>query len=699
MKRKPATRSARPQPRPGAFYLHGGPAPSAENDRLLTRLAWAVAALTAAALLAMVFGPHRVGDYMTETDFYGAYAEGARLVQQGRLDPSRFGVVGPVYEVVLGLAGFVIRDLFLAAELLSVAAATATLLIWFRLLRARADARAGLGAVAFLAANAFFFRYGYAATTDALAIALQSWALLLVLTRSSGRAMVAAGAVAGIAFLTRYSTLYLLPAGLVALAFGGGRAERGRSAAGLFAAGFLAPVLPWVLWSLTHGGGFSFQLHHNLAYEVFARARGIPWDEYQRTMQPAFRSLGDVFARDPVAVLSRLGFNVFDHLRLDAQKLLGWPVALAALVGLGFAVHTGIARRLWPLGVAGALAFLALVPAFHSERYSLAVLPFYATLSGLAFATPVFALGWMPRPGLRLWFKAVLAVIPLAFATRASVALQRDVIDQLPVEVLQAAETLRELKTPGDRLVARKGHLAWHAGVEPLPFPFAETLPALAASARQSGARWLWFSWPEAETRPQFGYLLDTAAVVPGLTVRRVTAPHPGVLYEIGPGFGTEPAWMADDTLRAIHLLRARTLVDGRDAEAQRLLALNLRFAGMREQAQRHAAIAARLEPRRADTQLLLGVTALDAGDFRTARAAFDRTLALDPNEPRASIGYGWASYQMQDAQGAAAAWRRVVDQTTDPATLRAMAEVFQALGDQAAAGLAQQRLAAGGGR
>src|SRR5205814_4032357 len=120
------------------------------------------------------------------------------------------------------------------------------------------------------------------------------------------------------------------------------------------------------------------------------------------------------------------------------------------------------------------------------------------------------------------------------------------VLDQLPTEVLECAETLRQLRQPGDRIIARKWHIAYHGGVEALAFPFAKTLPELAAYARQNHARWLYFSWPEAETRPQFYYLLDTTGVVPGLTPRRVTSPHPAVLYEIGPRFGEAPDWFAN---------------------------------------------------------------------------------------------------------------------------------------------------------
>src|SRR5258706_10597996 len=90
------------QPRP-PFTLHGDPALDPSAARMLSRLAVAVAVLFGIALLAMELGPHRIGDYFTETDFYGGYADGARALQRGQLDPARYGVVGPVYDVALAL--------------------------------------------------------------------------------------------------------------------------------------------------------------------------------------------------------------------------------------------------------------------------------------------------------------------------------------------------------------------------------------------------------------------------------------------------------------------------------------------------------------------------------------------------------------------------------------------------------------------
>jgi len=658
----------------------------------LWRLTLLVVALAGMAFLVMVLGPHRVGDYMTETDFYGQYAQGARLIQHGHLDPARYGVVGPGYELALAGAGLVVRNLFLAAGLLSLASSSLALFLWAALLRRRADARAALGAALFMATNATFFRYGYSVTTDAFALALQSAALYLLLARPDLRAAAGAGVLAALAFLTRYNAGVLLPAGLVAIAAGGALQERRGRAALLFIAGFLLPVLPWVIYSFAHGTGVTFQLHHNIAYEVFARTKGIPWDTYQRTLQPQFHNLADVIARDPGAVASRMFFNVHDHLRLDAVSLLGWPLALCAMLGLGVGLADGTLRRLWPLAPAWALLFLALVPAFYSERYSLALLPYYATAAALFFASPRFALVLLRGP--RIWLKPALALLPLVFALAATMRSQARVLDQLPVEVLDAARTLRSLARPGDRVIARKAHIAFHSGVEPVSFPFVSTLPELAAYARSQGARWLYYSWPESQTRPEFSYLLDSAAVVPGLTPRCITTPHPAVLYEIGLAFGQAPAWAANDTLSALYSARGRLAVDPSDPEALRSLGSVELARGRLAEARADYERAARRLPGDVPGQLAIGKLCVRLGDFAAGAAAFERAEALDPSNADARIGRGWALLFAGRQQEAAAAWRPVVALTRDSDTLRGMIDLFQTIGDRETEARARAALA-----
>jgi len=682
----------RPQPATG-FSLNAGAGVTPAETRRLTIFAWCVAAAFACGLLFMIAGPHKIGDYLTETDFYGDYAKGARLIQQGNLLPSRYGVVGPGYEVALAVAGLAVRDLFVAAQLLSAAAMTVALLLWFFLLRRCADARVGLLVVLVIAANPHFFHYGYAATTDALSVVIQAGALYLLLARGGARSVIGAGVLAALAFLTRYNAIYLLPAGIAAIvaagrpaaepaAGGSPRAARVRDAF-RFTAGFFAPVVPWVLYSLAHGGSFSFQLHHNIAYEVFAHAKGIPWDTYQRDLQPQFKTLWDVIRRDPNAVAARMAFNCWDHLRLDAGSLLGWPTAAAGLLGIALGAADGTLRRLWPLWAASALLFLTLVPAFHSVRYSLALLPFYATTIALAFASPLGALA--VGRARRLWLKPALAVVPLGLSLNDSVRVQAHVIDQLPTEVLECAQTLRELKQPGDRLIARKWHVAFHAGVDGVAFPFADSLADLATYAHRHHVRWLYMSWPEAETRPQFYFLLDTSGRIPGLTARRTTWPHPAVLYEIGPEFGRRPDWFGNDTLRALHSVRGRLMIDGNDTRLLMALAAIQRARGDLEAARSAAGRAAALAPGNRDAQKTLGFVALDQGDAEAALPALQRAEAIDPGDLESRLAVGAALLQLGRNAEAAAQWRSLIERTENPEILLEMLRLYQAAGDREA--------------
>jgi hypothetical protein len=448
-----------------------------------------------------------------------------------------------------------------------------------------------------------------------------------------------------------------------------------------------------VLYSIAHGSRFSFQLHHNIAYEVFAHSKGIPWDTYQRDLQPQFKTLWDVIARDPGAVVSRMLFNVGDHLRLDALNLLKWPVAAAAGLGLLFGWRDGSLRRLWPVWLAAALLFATLVPVFYSERYSLALLPAYATLAGIAFASPLVALAVGRKHAIPL--KPLLAVLPLSAALIANWKLQALVIDQLPVEVLECARTLRSLRQPGDKVITRKWHIAYHGDVKGIAFPFAKTLPELARYASESRARWLYFSWPEAETRPELDYLLDSTAVVPGLTARCVTRPHPAVLYEIGPGFGREPAWFANDTLRSWHQARAELMLDAGNPRFLYRVGGLATMLGRYPEARVALEKTVRLQPTNLGALLLLGTTLVNLGEAPEAHLAFARAAALAPGNLDAQIGLGRAALLAGQPEEAGRIWRPLIEATHDPRVLSKMVELYRALGDRPsefAAGAALKR-------
>jgi tetratricopeptide (TPR) repeat protein len=422
-----------------------------------------------------------------------------------------------------------------------------------------------------------------------------------------------------------------------------------------------------------------FQLHHNIAYEVFARPKGIVWDVYGRDLEPQFPTPWSVLKRDPVAVVSRMFFNVFDHFRLDAKILTGPAFAAAAIAGAWFAWKDGLLPRLRPVLGAMVLLFFTLVPAFHSERYSLAVLPAWALFTGALFASPRFAAVFG-----RVWLKLLLIPVVLYPGVIETRAFTARVINQLPVEVLSAAEQIRPLVRAGDKVLARKPHFAWYAGLTPLTLPLADTLSQWGDSAKRMGARWLYFSWPEAQMRPRFEWLLDSTSAAPGLIVRGSTEHWPAVVYEIGPAFGQEPAWIGNDTLVAVHRARARVLTNDKNTEARAFLAMHEFSLGNHDEAQRYIDQLLALAPQDLEILMLAAENRLQLQDPDGALAYYERVERVRPGTAEAQIGFGWIAAMKGDDAAAARFWGPVVRASADPITLQRMMLTFSRVGDDA---------------
>ena len=526
----------------------------------LRRPETAVIAAAGAALLAIALFAHPVGDYHAESDFYGGYADGARQIEHGHLDPARYPVVGPVYEITLAVLGFTGLDLFLIAKLLSVAAACVALACMAALARRRAPdastgAALGLWLAILLALNPTFVRYGYSVTNDMLSLALASAALLLVLGTGGGWGFLAAGALAGLAALTRYSEAILLPAGALALAIWPPAKSSRARAIGLYAAGFALIAVPWTLFSVAHHAVPGEPLLRYFSFYANPDANRSIQDLSPATPDSArtYRSLGEMLHHDAGGFVLTLIRNIPAHLALEARGLLGWPVAFLAMAGLAIAIPRRTALGLGPLWLIGALQFLTLAAVFHSERYALPLAPIELSLAAFAIAWA----GAASRPKLLARVAPVAGTIAAALMLRDVIGLQNEVHRLLPIETLEAGRVLRSAAMPGSRVIARKGQIGYAAGLPVVPFPRFATLHELADYAHGAHADFLYFSWYEAQLRPEFAWLLDPTADVPGLEQVHATANKRSLLYRIELGFGAEPAWLSDPYQRRLHESRA----------------------------------------------------------------------------------------------------------------------------------------------
>jgi len=339
------------------------------------------------------------------------------------------------------------------------------------------------------------------------------------------------------------------------------------------------------------------------------------------------------------------------------------------------------------------LFFLTLAPAFHSERYSLAVLPLWCLLAAAAFSSPRLAFATAG-----VWLKLLLVPLVLVPSIAGTQAFAARVLYQLPVETREAGEQIRPFVHPGDKVLARKPHFAWYAGMTPLTLPLTDTLSSWGDAARRTGARWLFFSWPEAEMRPKFEWLLDSTSHAPGLTVRAATSHWPALVYEIGPEFGKEPDWIGLDTLAALHRARARVQVDEKNTQARMFLAMHEFSHRNHDQAQVYIDQLLELAPQDLDVLMLAAENRLQLKDPDGALAYYDRYDRLHPGTPDVSVGRGWVAVMKGDDETAARYWAPVIDDTSDPVTLQRMIYTFGAVGDQAHLAQAREALKNMGG-
>lgn len=617
----------------GASSRHGSaarPAPAPDHDPRAR--AWitagAVTLLAVTALHAWIaFRLHPVGDHYSESDFYGGYAAGAEALAQGRFDPARYGIVGPLLEVTLAPAVRLGVEPFAAARAISVLSALAVMgFLWATIAR-RFGGAAALCSLLLLAATPAFTRHAYSAGTDMLALGFEAGALWALLGTPGRPRAGPAGLLGALSTLTRYSGLHLLPAGLAVLAFV--PVERGTRprAVRRFAMGFLVPLAAWSLLSLACGVAPARHLVGK--YPFYAV------DDASRNHQDAPVAAGeppDAAPHEPrlPANLARLWTGrLSGHAARDVSQLFG--PALAILAAAGLLLHLRGPHRALPLALAvvGVAVHLALIPSFYSERYRLALVPIGAGLAGSLAAVP-----WRARAGPWLRGLALAALVgTAAWRGAADLRAQRAALAQQPLDVLAVAPRLADAKPRRAPVISRKGHIGYYTGRPVVSFPRVGGLDALAARARSSGAGFLYLSWYEAQLRPEFAYLLDTTASVPGLTVV-ATSPHPpAVAYRIGPGFGRDPRWMSDPVARRVHLARARLTFapDSAAAVEHTFLATNAMAEDHPAEALVHAQAALRI---REDLDLAwtaLGWAQGCLGHDREAVAAFERSWTLHP--------------------------------------------------------------------
>lgn len=464
-----------------------------------------VVAVLAAAYAVTAFAVHvrwfPIGDLGVESDFYAELAVSAQRLAAGDFAVANYPFKGPLHSIALvavhAVAGAFGADWYRAAVLLNALAALGVVVVTYRLLRRLFGMAVAAPTTLALALTYEVFLHAHKASSDMLFLLLQTAATAALIGARGRRGLLGAGALAGLAFLTRYSGAVLAPAGLALAAWlptgPTGMAARLRRA-GLFLAGFLVVAAPWLALNLA-GTGRLLDTGNltNVVQDFYGGDR--------RAEIPAggFRSLRHVVAHDPAHFATRLLANVPRHLAQDMTELVGkrsWPLVALGALGLLAAArfgrdHAWARRRRLDRGQAAylgvaLLTFLSLCLVFHRARFSLPLAaPYYVLGYG-------FLLGLRGRPGRReAVAAAAVALAVTALQVGAIVRGERFYLERLPREVLAQAPAVRAAaqRTGAATLMARKPHLAHYAGLEYRAYPGDPgTLPEFLAEARRRGA-------------------------------------------------------------------------------------------------------------------------------------------------------------------------------------------------------------------
>ena len=185
---------------------------------------------------------------------------------------------------------------------------------------------------------------------------------------------------------------------------------------------------------------------------------------------------------------------------------------------------------------------------------------------------------------------------------------------------------LRRIGRPGQRVMARKPHVAYFAGMEYVPLPFQDTFTDFLAAVGESRADYLFISGIEATLDPQLGVLADSGVALPALR-------------PIAHG--------AVDSTRFFSLYRVvPTITTVAEVEDSLLVAIR-RFAARR--------------PGQAWPQTYLGGHLVTMGRYREALAPLDLSERLDPKDSRVARFQAIAHAELLEYEPAAAACERAI--------------------------------------
>jgi len=514
------------------------------NEQTLKYLPIAVIGFYFVVMLIFALTYHRIGDYGVETDFYEGMVYEAKEFLKGNLIIE--GYKGPLYPIVLGILGFLFGDFFKVGVVLCVISAGVFLYFSFKTLHKIFGFDVAFGSVLLILSNSIFIQYSYSAGTDLFFCALTIISIYFLVKgdRLKNSYIFLSGIFASLAFLTRTNGLFLPAAAIVSFLifkFSSKKYSVLIKHSLVYIFSFALLNIPWSIYKyIKTGDPFYDRNFTNTAWELYGKGK-MSWDYWQSVESLKFNSFKDVIMRDPVHfVYEILIKNFYENFVSDLDKLLSLPFAIFLVIGIIFLFKRKYLKNEAFFFTNIFFAFVVLLPAFYSERFSLFLLIGYSTIVML-FLTHNFLKNIQFGS---IGAGQVIFVIIFFWSLYEAYSYNSKQVDIGPKEILKISEQVPDsIKVEENIVVARKPHIAYYLNMTYWKFPYVTTYDSLINWMKSKNAKYFYVSAFEVNTllsytnkrseQQKFYYLIDPSIPKSELEVVTYTIEPPSVLYRI----------------------------------------------------------------------------------------------------------------------------------------------------------------------
>lgn len=464
-----------------------------------------------AILLFYLSALRQIGNYGVETDFYGGYVPNAQRLLAGM--PLKIDFHPPFYPAILAAVYMIVGDWFRAGLLISVFSSVLVLLTVWRVFNVVFSTGAAVAATAALLVWPEFLQYSVSASSDMLFLSLMMLSLATAVggERLTVRRAFVAGFIAALASLTRPNGITLLSIALIC-ASRMAASQRARPFL-ICLAGFAVPWILWMIIAIVSGSPVLPTRTYVDIAAAFFNPEGSQFSSNSDNWQLAeskFSSLVDVILYDPRTLILGWAQNLLRNWWKLFSTLSVQLLPLAGICSLGIA-HLVLRKRnalrltFWLVYI---FQYAVLGLRSFDSRYFLFLVPMVghgAQAAGSVLFNDV---------RISAKTRAAIIIIAVAAGTILIGAVQRRnfiaLLSQDATEVIAASSVLRQVSKPGDRIIARKPHLAFETGLSGVGFPLVGTTNDLyreVCPIPSNTNTFLFFGRAEAQRRPALRFL------------------------------------------------------------------------------------------------------------------------------------------------------------------------------------------------